>query len=618
MTYVPTLEDVAVLVDHNPEFFSNPLQARRSLEAAARQSGGNTGDIIEQNTARAHYQDYLSNGGPELAEAPMTADASSPGLDLDQGAPVCDCEAPAPCIEEIVVKCHESSNTRVTLKGENELAETGGKIYFVADSFVSGEASFENFLRGIPLKDTAKIDVTISDECTHASHVSQWTDDPGDIQIAGKTASLDYVVQTNPRPTPLNTDLFEPPHEAFEAAAIALDLMINREIMRKEERFQIIPNAGASVGFTSVTVPQLKFIGSVSVEPPRRSERRVPGSEGRQIMQDLGMGTRPRFEETAVGWKVGAALTIVCGNNTKQINLASSSRQRVSLVRNSTGASRSRQSSVSRVIGTVSNATKGLAQRLTNERDESKLTDLYTEGPTLTLELGTEQNEEQGGPGLVWVLTFGLSIDFRFGIVINIYEALKRAARRHPAGAALVAFLEDAERGRNLWVAEYQINPQLFIDFSLGIGSAPTEDLSGDANFNAKLDIVAGTFEPEGHITGTATAVVGGGISGFFDSIVTDRTVFRYEANVATTGGVTIKAERDRWGYEFFHRGAVLRVISFKRVNTSSSANSERTTGIMRRSSSVETTTTTQWMPDRSQTNSYRLAEAWQGPFTPF
>ena len=402
-------------------------------------------------------------------------------------------------------------------------------------------------------------------------------------------------------------------------------MFLNRLIMIREQDFSI-SMTGGEFNFTSVTVPSLRFLGAVGIEAPRQgSVRRIPVSEGRDLRGELGMGSRPRLEATQIGWRAAANLTIVCGNTTKQVNIGQVSRatrvfESGPSMRNRTDVpapNNRTNSGVEQIIGALSNAGKGLASRLSSE-SEDKIFNFYREGPELVLELGGEQVEQSGAPGLTWRVMGGVSLDVRFGVRVDIYEALKRAASRHPAGRALVAFLEDAENGRDAWVVEYQLQPSLFIDISIGAGSSPTEDLIGNANIACTYDLMSREFSMNGHISFTLSAVVGGGIQGYFDSIVTDRTVFRYEANLATTGGITVMSENGSWGYQLFHRGAVLRVTSYRRINTGDSA--DRIEEEERGSSSqvVQEGTRTQWVPDRAQVNNYRLTDAWTGQFTPF
>lgn len=622
--YTPTVEDLAWLAENQPDHFSSATQTLRSLGNAVAQGNGAAGQVIQEQTVAAHYRDFLQNGGQALDESPVPVGTEevSPGHDPDFGSACPECESATPCITKVVVKCHDGSNTRVTLQGGNELEETGGKIYFVADHFETGEASFENYLRGTRMLDSASVDVTVAGSCYHDAHLVSWTMGSEDQRIppATTTGNLAFVPATNPRPTLLNTDVFGDEQAAFEAVAVALDILINRAVMVKEEQFTIMPCCDNSFTFTSVTVPSLRFNGHVTLSPPTLNRRNVGRSEGRQLAREQGMGNNVRQVTEETSWSVDAGLTIVTGNNTKEINLGSYSR---STTRYDSKASlrrqRNKQSTVDRIVDALKGGSKTLAGNLSSERDSGKILQPYFVGPALTLELGTEQVEEQNKPGLKWRLMAGMSIDYSMGIYIDIYEALKRAARRHPAGAALVAFLEDAEEGRDLWVAEYEIVPSLYMDFSLNIGSQTTEDGVGNANLAATYDFMADQLDNvTGHITGALAAIVGGGIHGMFDSLFTDKTVFKYEAQVKTSGGIKVHTKDNKWGYELFHRGAVLEVVSVKKVGTGSGSGNQASTGQTRRASSVQTNTVSGWDVDRSQSNKYRLAESWTGEFTEF
>lgn len=625
MSYQPSIEDIAYLAQNQPEHFSSPGQTLRSIQSALQHGNNAVGQVVQDQTLQTHYSDFLNNGGQELTESPIPSMpvASESRQDPVLGSACVECESQTPCIEKIEVVCHAGANSRVVLQGEGELVNTEGKIYFVADQFVAGEGGFEGFLRGTPLQDSGTVTITLASDCPHGHHTLNWTEETSGTRVVATETSVDFTVQTNPRPTLFNTDIFEPPHLAYEVVAITLDLMMNRAIMVQEQTFSISLDHSRCFSFTSVTVPLLKFIGNVSLMPPRVGRRAIQRIEGSHLGDQLGMGSTPRQVTHETGWQINAALNIVCGNTTKRVDLGSRSSETVTYdsapsLRREANAN-SQRNAVERFMGAITDASKRLAQDLCNERDNSKLLDLYTEGPKLGLELGTEQAEVQGGPGLTWILTGGVSIDFRFGVHVNIYEALKQAARRHPAGAALAEFMEDAEKGRNLLVVEYQINPSLFIDVSVGIGARPTEDTTGTANVAFSYDFETGDPGINGQITGSLTAVVGGGVSGYFDSFFTDRRVFKYEAIVSTTGGITIKSGGDKqWGYELFHTGAMLRVMGYKKVNTESGGNQPVVGGESRSSRVTQTSQTAEWAEDRENINTYRLAEGYTGEFIPF
>lgn len=621
--YTPTVEDLAWLAENQPDHFSSATQTLRSLGNAVAQGNGAAGQVIQEQTVAAHYRDFLQNGGQALDESPVPVGTEevSPGHDPDFGSACPECESATPCITKVVVKCHDGSNTRVTLQGGNELEETGGKIYFVADHFETGEASFENYLRGTRMLDSASVDVTVAGSCYHDAHLVSWTMGSEDQRIppATTTGNIAFVPATNPRPTLLNTDVFGDEQAAFEAVAVALDILINRAVMVKEEQFTIMPCCDNSFTFTSVTVPSLRFNGHVTLCPPTEDNRPVGRREGRQLAREQGMSNNVQQVTEETSWKIDAGLTIVNGNNTKEVSLGSYSR---STTRYDSKASLRRrensQSTVDRIVNALKGGSKRLAGNLSGEAEQGRVFDSYFIGPALTLELGTEQVEEQGGPGLIWRLMAGLSIDYTMGLHVDIYEALKRAARRHPAGMALVEFLEDAESGRNFVVGDYKVNPMLYLNFSLHIGSQPTEDGVGNANLAATYDFMADQLDATGHITGTLAAEAAGGVMGHFDTIFTDKTVFKYLARVRTSGGVKVLTKDNKWGYELFHTGAVLEVVSVKKVSSDRTNEVETSGGETRNSYAVRSEVSGGWEVDRSQSNSYRLAEAWTGEFTEF
>lgn len=625
MNYVPSIEDIAYLAENQPDKFSSPLQTLRSLGRALKHGNDNVGQGVQAATVQAHYRHYLERGGQPLTESPIPAEPLDTGGRQDPilGSACVECASQTPCVEKVEIVCHSGANPRVVLQGEGELADTEGKIYFVASRFVTGEASFENFLRGTPLKDEGTLKITLADDCPHGQHSLNWTQALSGRRIVPGESSLDFTLQTQPRPTLLNTDMFEPPHLAYEVAAITLDILMNRAIMVREEPFTLSLDGSGCFSFTSVTVPQLQFIGTLSLMPPRVGRRAIPRAEGARLRDELGMGSTPRQVTQETGWQISAALDIICGNTTKRIDIGSRSHTTTTYdsapsLRRQANAN-SQRNSVERFMGTITDASKRLAQELCNERDNSKLLDLYTEGPKLGLALGTAQSEVQGGPGLTWRLTAGVSIDFRFGVHVDIYQALKLAARRHPAGAALVEFMEDAEQGRSLGVVEYQLTPALFIDVSLGIGARPSSATTSNANLAFDYDFLTRDPGISGQISGSLTAIAGGGISGYFDSIFTDRRVFKYAANVSTSGGITIKSDGDKqWGYELFHTGAMLQVMGYKKVNVESSRNNRPDKGQSRSSRSTQATQNFEWVEDRENINTYRLAEDHTGEFVSF
>lgn len=607
-------------VQNNPNSISDVagtiINAERTMMTTAPGSPEHEMASQQLDHAVGRVEQAKAEQDAEMAELAEDAD---PPTDPEFASACPKCSAVLPCIDQIVVTCHDGSNTRVTLKGKAELAETNGKIYFVADQFASGEASVSGFFKGGTLKDNVSVEVTMSADCTHGSHTMTWGSETKTAP-AGAVTVMDYESQTNPRSSILNVDVIESESLAYEVVVLVVDLLLNRAVMTSERSFTITGDPSGSYAFEAITVPQMKFIGSVGIKPPTRSVTALAGSEGRALAREVGMGSRARQVTNETSWQFNAQLQVVVGNNTKNVNLGSSGSSSRTI---DSGPSMRRransQSGFDRFMSALGNSGKSLAGRLTNERDENKLVDFYTDGPELILELGTEQNEQSGAPGLEWVLTAGVSLDFVFGVNINVYEALKRAARASsPQGRALVAFLEDAEEGRNAWVVEYQLQPALFLDFSLKIGSQNTEDTTGNANLAMTYSFMSGELDAEGHITGSLTAAMTGGVSGMFDSIVTDRTVFKYEASVTTTGGITIKTENGAWGYQLFHQGAVLRVVSLKRLDANERRSSTETTGMSRSAINTQTTSNQGWVQDREQVNTYRLADTYTGPFVPF
>ena len=172
---------------------------------------------------------------------------------------------------------------------------------------------------------------------------------------------------------------------------------------------------------------------------------------------------------------------------------------------------------------------------------------------------------------------------------------------------------------RSLGIVEYQITPALFIDVSLGIGARPSSGTTSSANLAFDYDFLTRDPGISGQISGSLTALAGGGISGYFDSIFTDRRVFKYAANVSTSGGITIKSGgNQQWGYELFHTGAMLQVMGYKKVNVGASADKPENSGFGSSSQNIQSTQDTQWVEDRENINTYRLAEGYTGEFVPF
>lgn len=235
----------------------------------------------------------------------------------------------------------------------------------------------------------------------------------------------------------------------------------------------------------------------------------------------------------------------------------------------------------------------------------------------------TEQVEEQGGPGTNWEITPGLSLAYECGIQLDIYEALKIAARGTGGGAVLVKFLESVEDGFNVYFAEGRFMPALFMEVGLGVGPQGTEDTLGNHMLRATYNVQANAFDkPEGQVSITLSALVSGGMMGYFDSLFTERTVFKYGVQVATSGSIAIVIENGQWGYQLSHAGAMLTVQGYKKADVSDRDSSSSDGGRNRQaqhtsSQVVETDDGTRWQEDGGA-NGYRLAESWAGEFHPF
>ncbi|MCP1316023.1 hypothetical protein, partial [Halomonas sp. 707D7] len=387
--------------------------------------------------------------------------------------------------------------------------------------------------------------------------------------------------------------------------------------------------------FTSVTVPSLKFNGKVSVQPPQIGTENIPRSEARRLRGELDMGSNPRQVTHEQGWQVDAEIGVTCGSNTKNIQVGkyrseTSTYDSAPSLRRQQNA-RQQASSIDRFIESLTTNAKRLAKNLSAEQDSNKLANIFTVGPKLSIQVESEQVEQDAGPELTWKLDVGLSLDFAFGVKVDIYLALKRALRRLPVvtplGAAahtLVTFLEDAETGRNLLVAQYQIDPSLFMEISLGAGFQASEDATADELLGGVYDFHEGKFDEStvrGQVEIKLTAKAMGGIIGYFDSIITDRHVFKYEAEVVTEGGIQIKTDEGRWGYQLYHKGASLKIKSYKKLNVESGDRRPGAGGESRSSRSrqvILNSTSVDWVEDSENTNTYPLAEGYNGEFIPF
>ncbi|MBB3142582.1 hypothetical protein [Halomonas organivorans] len=637
MSYQPSLEDMAVLVEQQPEHFSSPVQTLRSLRSALQQGDNAVGQVVQENTVRAQYEDYLNHGGQPLTESPITTtpEPDAPTHDSEFGGSCVECASLTPCIKKVEVVCHGGDNHRVTLQGGNELEDTDGTIYFVAHQFVTGEGTLEDFLEGTQLKDEGQVAITL-DNCSHGEHRVYWTDEiDGTVLSPGTTTTVDFTLMTEPvSPITIPPMGVIPPEAglAVKAATMLLGIIMNRTAMISEQRFRISHDGTNDFCFTSVTLPQLKFDGLVTVAPPSVDTRPVGKREGRALAAQQNMGPRVRQVTAREGWGIHAGLTVVCGAHNEELKVGTSPSDTITY---DTGPSlhqarnqRQQQSMIGRFIGTLSDASQRIAQNISaTESDGSKLFSFYSHGPELMFGATTEQAEEEGTPGASWKITPGLSIAYECGIRLDIYEALKRVLEALPlttpagaAGRSLLAFLEDAESGRDLLVIEYGFTPSLFMEVGLGIGPSPTEDTLGSHMLRADYSVKKKCFENEaGQISIKLGAVVGGGMMGYFDSLFTEKTVFKYSVEVATSGSIDITIQDGQWGYQLSHAGAMLRVQGYKKADVESSEDESASGGNTRRRSAqvIETADGSRWQEDGS-THSYRLAESWEGEFHAF
>jgi hypothetical protein len=139
--YQPTLDEVEELMAANPQYF-NTLQASRSIAAARANSSDNVGAIAQQNTADAHYGEYLRRGGP-----PMGADGAIPSSqsthDVDGEDAACDCASPTPCcVTKLEFGCAHNS-VRLTLPRE----ENDGRPCLLALVADKGEDGLHDMLK---------------------------------------------------------------------------------------------------------------------------------------------------------------------------------------------------------------------------------------------------------------------------------------------------------------------------------------------------------------------------------------------------------------------------------------------------------------------------------------
>ncbi|WP_141322059.1 hypothetical protein, partial [Halomonas halmophila] len=375
---------------------------------------------MQEDTARAQYEDYLNNGGEPLTDSPIDPlpELEVPTHDSEFGGSCVECASLTPCIKKVEVVCHGGKNNRVTLQGENELKETDGTIYFVAHQFVAGEGTLEDFLEGTQLKDEGQVAITL-DNCSHGEHRVYWTDEmDGTVLSPGTTTTVDFTVLTEPVPPislPGALMGLIPPEAglAVKTAAMLLDIIMNRNEMVSEERFRISHDGTNDFVFTSVTLPQLKFDGLVTIAPPNLGTRFVEKSEGRELADRLEVGPRVRQVSTRQGWGIHADMTVVCGAKTRTITVGTSPSKTETYdtgpsIRRA-GNQRSQKSTVERFFSTLTDASQRIAKNLSaTENDGDRVFSFYSIGPELMLGATTEQVEEEGAPGASWNITPGL------------------------------------------------------------------------------------------------------------------------------------------------------------------------------------------------------------------
>ena len=641
MSYQPSIEDIAYLAQNQPEHFSSPATTLRSIQNAM-QADEVQRETLEAITAQNHYNDFLANGGEALTESPIppmplpVLEGRPQAQDPEFGATCTVCASKTPCIEKVEVVCHThaKSNQRVILQGENELVDTECKIYFVADKFVTGEGTLEDFFEGTQLKDEGNVAITLAGDCPHGQHTLSWTNELNGTELpTGATTTLDFTVMTRPvPPIPIPNPVMGMSHEAkmaFNVAVMLLQVLMRRSHMVNEQSFRITYDGTNDFCFTTVTLPQFKIDGSVTVVPPNLERHHVEKSDGRSLAQEMGMGSRVRQETQRQGWGVEAALNIVCGAATPTITVGNEASTTTTY---DTGPSLRRannqqqqKSAVERFIDTLTGASQRIAKNLSaTESDDDQLLSFFTHGPAITVGATTEQVEEEGGPGLTHKITPGISLIYEFGIRLDIYLALKMAARKTPHGRALVLFLENLEEGIETYMVQAGLKAKLYMEVALGVGPSPTEDGLGNHTLRVTYDFQEQAFDsPEGQISITLRALVGGGIIGYFDSVITEETVFNYQVTLATSGSISLTIEDGQWGYRLSHTGAVLRVQGYKKADADSvgdrrSDDSGNGGSVQRRSAQViQSSDGRSWIAD-GEDHAYRLADNWQGDFHPF
>lgn len=636
MSYQPTFEDAVYLLNEEWETFGNAAEGTLRSIHRSHQNGE---PIDEKAVAERVYDAYLKSGAEPLTESPIPREPSDEGSRQDPllGGVCTECASQTPCVEKVDVLCHAGANARVTLQGESELEDYDDCIFFVADQFVTGEGTLEDFLAGTQLKDEGTVAITLADDCRHGQHTLNWTNELSGVALpSGTTTTLDFTVMTRPTPPITLPSMLMgliPPDAGlvFKLAVMLLNILMNRHEMINRQRFSITYDGTRNFSFTSVTLPQLKLDGLITIAPPSIDTRPVEKQEGRMAAAELSMGSRVRQVTKRQGWGVHAGLIAVCGADNRTITLGTSPSQTTTY---DTGPSlrqaenqRQQQSTIERFMDTLSNASQRIAQNLSaTESDRSKLFSFYTRGPELMLGATSDQIEESGGPGTSWRITPGLSLAYECGVQLDIYAALKITARGTGGGAALVKFLDNLEEGFNWYFAEGRVEAALFMEVGLGVGPEPTEETLGNHMLRYSYAFQNGELSGagvEGNVTITLKALVAGGLLGYFDSLFTERTVFKYGVEVSTSGSITLKSDgQGRWGYELSHTGAMLRVQGYKKADVTERDNQPGAGGRNRgnrrsRSQVIETDDGTQWQED-GQVLGYPLAEGWTGEFHPF
>ncbi|MCS2609269.1 hypothetical protein [Halomonas dongshanensis] len=672
MSYQPTYEDAMYLMKNEWRVFDRDYAFDEIVSIARKRHNGEPVD--ESDVTERVYQAYLDAGAEPLTESPLPpgtvlaeddvyrmmmdpadipeayAAGSAPHhaegngdsrQDPVMGGACVECASLTPCIEKVEVLCHEGANARVTLQGERELVDYQGCIFFVAERFVTGDGTLEDFLGGTQLKDEGTVAITLADDCHHGQHTVNWTTELSGIALPpGTTTTLNFTVMTRPiSPITLPNilmGLIPPDAElVFKLAVLLLNILMKRDEMIHRQHFNISYDGTNDFSFTSVTLPQLKLDGLITIAPPSIDTRPVEKQEGRMAAAELSMGSRVRQVTQRQGWGFHAGMTAVCGADNRTITLGTSPSQTTTY---DTGPSlrqaenqRQQQSTIERFIDTLSSASQRIAQNLSaTESDRSKLFSFYTRGPELMLGATSEQVEESGGPGTSWRITPGLSLAYECGIRLDIYAALKIAARGTGGGTALVKFLDNLEEGFDWYFAEGRVEAALFMEVGLGVGPEPTEETLGNHMLRYAYDFQNGELSSggmEGGVSITLKALVAGGLLGYFDSLFTERTVFKYGVEVSTSGSITLTSdELGRWGYQLSHTGAMLRVQGYKKADGDTVNSRQPGAGgrpnanhqIQRSASQVvETEDGTRWQED-GQVLGYRLAEGWTGEFHPF